>query len=150
MIHETAVVETDHVGMFTRIWHWTHVRELASIGENCTIGQCCYIDRGVRIGDSCKIQNGANVYSPCVIGDNVFIGPGVVISNDRSPKALVWHPELAPRVTIHSGVSIGANSVIMTGVDIGRDSVVGAGAVVLKDVPAGVTVAGVPAKEVVR
>jgi acetyltransferase-like isoleucine patch superfamily enzyme len=89
-----------------------------------------------------------------VIGDNVAIGANVtIVDADFHPldaerrRTLPSGGETAP-VTIHESVFIGMNSLILKGVTIGQGSVVGAGSVVVKDVPAGVVVAGNPAKVV--
>lgn len=144
MIVSSAVVETENIGEDINIWHWTHVRENVTIGPGCTIGEHVYIDNDVEIGRNCKIQNGANLYGPLVIGDNVFIGPGVIICNDRRPRAWAWDRSAALRTTIRDRASIGAGAIIMTGVTIGDSAMVGAGTVVTKDVPPNTTVVGYP------
>ncbi|MDO9097209.1 MAG: DapH/DapD/GlmU-related protein [Candidatus Methanoperedens sp.] len=53
--HPTAIVESDDIGEGTRIWHFVHIREQASIGKNCNIGKSAYIDTGVKIGNNVKI-----------------------------------------------------------------------------------------------
>ena len=148
MIDPLAVVETLDVASTAKIWRWTHVREGARIGEHCIVGEHVYIDHDVVIGDGCKIQNGANLYAPLIIEDDVFIGPGVIVCNDRLPRAWGWDPSSSPLTRICRGSSIGAGAVLLPGVRIGENAVVGAGAVVTKSVLPNALVVGNPAKVV--
>lgn len=143
------------IGQGTKVWHYAQIREGAVLGRDCVIGRGAYVGPGVRIGDHCKIQNYALVYDPAVIEDGVFIGPAVVLTNDRYPRAV--SPDGALRgaddwdpvgVTIHHGASIGALSVCVAPVTIGAWALVAAGSTVIRDVPAFALVAGSPAKQV--
>ena len=155
-IHHTAEVSDDAViGAGTSIWHQAQVRERARIGRNCILGKGVYVDFDVTIGDHCKLQNGVWVYHPATLEDGVFLGPGVIITNDRIPRAV--NPDLtlksdadweARPVTIRQGAAIGAGSVLLPGVTIGRWAMVGAGAVVTRDVPDHALVVGHPARVV--
>ena len=105
------------------------------------------------IGERCKIQSHTFVCDGVHIGDEVFVGHGVVFINDKHPRATTedgtlqtnrdW--ELIPTV-VDDRASIGSGAVILGGVRIGAGALVGAGAVVTQDVAAGETVAGVPAR----
>ena len=82
------------------------------------------------------------------MGNNVFIGPNVVTTNDFRPSVKGdWKESNRYRKTyFEDGCSIGANSTIICGVTIGQDSLVGAGSVVTKNVYKGKTVYGNPAR----
>lgn len=143
------------IGKGSKIWHLAQVRENAVLGENCIVGRGAYIGSGVRLGDNCKVQNYALVYEPATLGDGVFIGPAVVLTNDTYPRAIApdgtlksaddWEPV---GVTIGEGASIGARAVCVAPVTIGAWATVAAGAVVTKDVPEFALVAGVPARRI--
>ena len=143
-IDETAVIDPGAtIGAGSKIWHWTHVRESASIGKDCTIGQGCYID--VIIGDRCKVQNGVSIYAGVTLEDEVFIGPHVTFTNDKYPRAVgAWR--LTPTLVCR-GASIGAGAVILCGITIGEGAMVAAGAVITKDVEPYTQVSGVAAGE---
>jgi UDP-2-acetamido-3-amino-2,3-dideoxy-glucuronate N-acetyltransferase len=143
------------VGDGTFVWHLAQVRENAVLGQGCVVGRGAYIGAGVRIGNNCKIQNHALVYEPAQLGDGVFIGPAVVLTNDTYPRAVNPSGEAkgasdwdAVGVTVESGASIGARAVCVAPVTIGAWSMVAAGAVVVRDVPAFSLVVGTPARQV--
>jgi acetyltransferase-like isoleucine patch superfamily enzyme len=143
------------IGEGSSIWHLAQVREGAQLGANCIVGRGAYIGTGVLMGDNCKVQNYALVYEPAKLGDGVFIGPAVVLTNDTYPRAINadgtiksahdWEPV---GVTIERGAAIGARATCVAPVTIGAWATVAAGAVVVKDVPAYALVAGVPARRI--
>lgn len=152
----TAIVSSDAtLGSNVKVWDFAHVRERAEIGANTIIGRNVYVGAGVRIGANCKIQNDSQVYEPAVLEDGVFLGPGVTLTNDRSPRAVLpngrqksiedWVPV---GVVVQLGASIGAGSVCVGPVIIGAWSMVGAGSVVTKDVKPYALVLGNPARQI--
>jgi UDP-2-acetamido-3-amino-2,3-dideoxy-glucuronate N-acetyltransferase len=145
-VHPTAIVEAGAiVGRGTRIWHHSHVRAGSRIGTACTIGFGVYIDAEVVIGDRCKIQNHVSVYRGAVLEDAVFVGPGVMFTNDLYPRADAAAWEVV-RTHVREGASVGANATIICGVEVGERSMVGAGSVVTADVPTHGLVMGTPAR----
>jgi UDP-2-acetamido-3-amino-2,3-dideoxy-glucuronate N-acetyltransferase len=127
----------------------TVVREFVNlygcrIGRGCKIAAYVEIQRDVVVGDRCKIEAFAFIPSGVTIEDEVFVGPHVCFTNDRTPRAIgEW--SVTPTV-VKRGASIGANATIICGVTIGEGALVGAGAVVTKDVPPNAKVAGNPAR----
>lgn len=154
MVHPTATLESGaDVGMHTRIWHEAQVRAGAAIGRECIIGKGVFIDANVRVGDRVKIQNYACLYHGSLIEDGVFIGPHVVLTNDRLPRAITPSGALKTEddwqcgeTRICYGASLGAGAVILPGVTVGAWALVGAGAVVTEDVPPHGLVVGCPAR----
>lgn len=155
-IVDSADVSADAtLGEGSSIWHLAQVREGVRMGRNCIVGRGAYIGTGVVMGDNCKVQNYALVYEPARLGDGVFIGPAVVLTNDTYPRAINpdgslksahdWEPV---GVVIETGASIGARATCVAPVTIGAWATVAAGAVVVKDVPRYALVAGVPAKRI--
>ena len=129
-----------------KIWHPKLVNIYNSIiNENTKIASFVEIGEST-IGKNCKIEAYAFIPPGTVIGDYVFIGPAVVICNDKHPNALdhfIWERNA---VTIKNHAVIGAGSVILPGVTVGEYAVVGAGSVVAEDVPDNKIVYGQKAK----
>jgi UDP-2-acetamido-3-amino-2,3-dideoxy-glucuronate N-acetyltransferase len=123
------------------------------IGDDSRIGTFVEIQRGATIGARCKVQSHTFICDGVTIGDEVFVGHGVMFINDKRPAATAAGGALQTEddwtllhTVVEDGASIGSGAVILGGVRIGAGALVGAGAVVSRDVPAGVTVAGVPAR----
>jgi acetyltransferase-like isoleucine patch superfamily enzyme len=145
-----------HLGRDVRIFHPDLVNLYGcTIGDETGIGTFVEIQSGASIGARCKISSHTFICEGVTIEDEVFIGHGVMFTNDRFPKATTidgrpqgpsdWKLE-STRVGCRA--SIGSNVTILCGVTIGEGATVGAGAVVTRDVPAGAVVAGVPARVV--
>jgi len=153
-IHPSADLEPNvDVGPGTTIWHRAQVRTGARIGAQCIVGRDVFVDEGVVLGDRVKVQNAALLYHGVTVEDAVFIGPGVIVTNDRFPRAITSSGDVARAedwevspVTLRYGSSIGAAAVVVAGTDVGRFATVGAGAVVTRDVPGHALVAGNPAR----
>jgi acetyltransferase-like isoleucine patch superfamily enzyme len=155
-VHPLARVEEDvEIGAGTRVWANAHLRRGARIGAGCVIGSDVTVDLGVVVGDHCKVQNAALLYSGLTLGRGVFVGPAVVFTNDRLPRAVSrdGEPLTAAQwahgtTVVADGASIGANATVVAGVTIGAWAMVGAGAVVSRDVEAYALTLGVPARAV--
>jgi acetyltransferase-like isoleucine patch superfamily enzyme len=127
------------------------------IGDGTKIGSFVEIQKGVRVGSNCKVSSHTFVCEGVTIEDEVFIGHNVNFINDKYPRATSEDGSLqteadwsvAPTM-VRRGASIGTGATILGNVEIGERAIVGAGAVVTKSVPAGATVAGNPAKIVVK
>jgi UDP-2-acetamido-3-amino-2,3-dideoxy-glucuronate N-acetyltransferase len=123
------------------------------IGDDTRIGAFVEIQKNAVIGGRCKISSHSFICEGVTIEDEVFIGHGVMFTNDRYPRAINpdgslqtgqdWHVETT---RVCTGASVGSNATIVSGVTIGRGAIVGAGAVVTRSVPEYAVVTGVPAK----
>ena len=138
-----------------------HHRDLVNlygcrIGAGTKIGAFVEIQKQASIGERCKISSHSFVCEGVTLEDEVFIGHGVMFINDRYPRAASdgrlqtesdW--QVIP-TRVCRGASIGSGATILCGVTIGENALIGAGAVVTADVAPGVTVAGVPARALLR
>lgn len=123
------------------------------IGDESKIGTFVEIQKGARIGRRVKVSSHTFICEGVTIEDFVFIGHSVTFTNDLYPRATTSTGELqgdadwkVVPTRVRKGASIGSGATILCGVDIGEGAIVGAGSVVTKDVPAGMIVAGNPAK----
>ena len=128
-----------------------------SIGDDSKIGPFVEIQRGAAIGRRCKVSSHTVICEGVTVEDDVFIGHGVVFTNDLYPRATTTDGRLQTDADwqvvptlVRKGASIGSNATILAGVKIGEGAIVGAGAVVTKDVAPYMIVAGVPARIVRR
>ena len=123
------------------------------IGDRTRVGTFVEIQRGVVVGADCKIQSHSFICDGVEIGDEVFVGHGVVFVNDKRPRATNEDGQLQTeadwtllRTVVERRASLGSGAVILGGLRIGEGALVGAGAVVTRDVPPGETVVGNPAR----
>lgn len=127
------------------------------IGNHTRIGPFVEIQRGVVIGANCKVQSHSFLCTGVELGDEVFVGHGVMFINDKTPRATTVDGELQSEsdwelltTVVERRASLGSGAVILGGVRIGAGALVGAGAVVTRDVAPGETVAGSPARVLAR
>jgi len=123
------------------------------IGDETKIGTFVEVQKGVSIGSRCKISSHTFICEGVTIESEVFIGHGVTFVNDRRPRATAADGGLqteadwsCQRTLIRKGASIGSGATLLGGITVGENALVGAGSVVTRDVPAGATVAGNPAR----
>lgn len=155
-IHPTAdFAKSAQIGKNSKVWSNSQICEKAFIGDDVTIGSNVYVGPGTHIGNNCKIQNNALIYEPAILEDGVFIGPAVILTNDKFPRAINpdgssklksdWDPV---SVTIKKGASIGARVVCVAPIEIGEWALVAAGSTVTSDIPNYALVAGAPARKI--
>lgn len=135
----SAIPLLDVLNIDARIEPGAIIRDKVIIGKNAVIMMGAVINIGAEIGEGAMIDMNAVVGARGKLGKRVHLGAGAVVAGVLEP------PSKEPCI-IEDNVLIGANSVILEGVHIGEGAVVAAGSVVVEDVPAGVVVAGTPAK----
>jgi UDP-2-acetamido-3-amino-2,3-dideoxy-glucuronate N-acetyltransferase len=140
------------VGNNVRIFNFVNAYG-CSIDDNSRVGAFVEIQKGATIGKNCKISSHTFICEGVHIEDNVFIGHGVMFTNDLFPRATNADGSAQTEADwkviethVKKGASIGSNATILAGITIGENSLVGAGAVVTKDVAPNAIVAGSPAK----
>ena len=126
-----------------------------TIGDETKVGAFVEIQAGATIGARCKISSHSFVCEGVTIEDEVFVGHGVMFTNDVYPRATTLDGCLATTDDWSCGptrvcrrASIGSGATILPNLTIGENAMVAAGAVVTRDVPANAVVAGCPARVV--
>lgn len=124
-----------------------YVRERSHVGPSSVVGRGSVIDNDVRIGACVKIQTNVYVTAASVVEDHVFIGPGVVTTNDDTMSR--HGPETSLRgATLRRACRIGGGAVLTPNVEVGEEAFLAAGAVLTRDLPARAVAIGVPARVV--
>jgi len=156
-VHPQGLCDSDRVGEGTRIWAFAHVMRGAVVGRDCNIGGGAFVESGAVLGDRVTLKNQVMVWDGVRVEDDVFVGPGVIFTNDAAPRSPRM-PGAADRyrdpgrwrvaTVVGRGASLGAGAVILPGADVGPAAMVGAGSVVTRPVPAHALVVGNPARRV--
>jgi acetyltransferase-like isoleucine patch superfamily enzyme len=147
VVHPRGLCESDEVGHGTRVWAFAHVLAGARIGTDCNICDGAFIENGASIGHRVTVKNQVMIFEGIDVADDVFLGPGVIFTNDLRPRAHIKRQGAQLQQTkVCQGATLGAGVVVVCGVTIGEHAFVGAGAVVAKDVPAHGFVVGNPAR----
>ena len=137
----SAIPLLDLKGVNARIEPGSVIRDMVQIGDRVIVMMGAVVNIGAIIGAGTMIDMNAVVGARAIVGENCHIGAGAVLAGVLEP------PSAAP-VIIEDNVLVGANAVVLEGCRVGQGSVVAAGAVVTEDVPAGVVVAGQPARHI--
>jgi UDP-2-acetamido-3-amino-2,3-dideoxy-glucuronate N-acetyltransferase len=140
------------LGQRVKIFAFTNLYG-CQLGDDVKVGTFVEIQKGAKIGNRCKISSHSFICEGVTLEDEVFIGHGVMFTNDKFPRATNASGALQTEAdwscietVVKRGASIGSGATILCGITIGEGATIGAGSVVTKDVPAGATVAGNPAR----
>jgi acetyltransferase-like isoleucine patch superfamily enzyme len=142
-----VVVAGARLGAGAIIGDQAHVRERTEIGEGTVVGRGSAVDNDVVIGARVRIQTGCYITAYSTIEDDVFVAPGVTLTNDHT---MARHgPDHEVRgATLRRACRVGGGVVLLPAIEIGEEAFVAAGAVVTRDVPARGVAIGVPARVV--
>jgi UDP-2-acetamido-3-amino-2,3-dideoxy-glucuronate N-acetyltransferase len=148
------VADSVQLGENVKIFHPSLVNLYGcSIGRDTKIGAFVEIQKNALIGARCKISSHTFICEGVTLEDQVFVGHGVMFTNDLFPRATNEDGSLqteadwaVERTLVKRGASIGSSATIIAGITIGEHALIGAGAVVTKDVPPYAIVVGVPAR----
>lgn len=141
----TVIYAGNHIGNNFQTGNKANIREFNIIGNNVSIGTLSVIEHHITIEDNVRIHSQAFIPEHTVLENGCWIGPNVVLTNAKYPNSPNTKKELKG-VLVKKNAKIGANVTILPGLVIGENSLIGAGSVVVKDVEAGVILAGNPAK----
>lgn len=144
------------LGNQVKIFHPTLVNIYGcTIGDDTKIGTFVEIQKNAMIGRRCKISSHTFICEGVTIEDEVFIGHGVMFTNDLYPQATNEEGQLQTEADwqvlptlVKWRASIGSHATILAGVTIGENALIGAGAVVTHDVPSYAIMVGVPARQI--
>ena len=153
MIERYQIITNDvKLGKDVAIYNFVNLYG-CSIDDGSKIGSYVEVQKNVSIGKNCKISSHTFICEGVEIEDNVFIGHGVMFTNDLYPRATTIDGSMQTEqdwkvipTYIRKNASVGSGVTILAGIEIGQNAIVGAGSVVTKSVPANAIVAGNPAK----
>lgn len=141
----TVVYAGNRIGINFQTGHGVMVREMNQIGDNVSIGTHSIVEHHVFIGNGVRIHSNVFIPEYCILEDECWIGPAVVMTNANYPRSKSVKEKLTGAI-IEKGAKIGAGAVLLPGVRIGRNALVGSGAVVTRDVEENGVVVGNPSR----
>lgn len=144
----TVIYAGSRFGARLNTGHHVMVREDNLVGDDVSIGTSSTLEYGNRIGHRVRIHSGCFL-ERADIGNDVFIGPNVVFTDDPHPICPRYQ-DCKRAATIGDFARIGANTTLLPGVKIGKNVLIGAGSVVVHDIPDDMVAAGNPAKVIKR
>lgn len=148
-IEKTAIIEVGaFIGENCYIGHYTIIRPGVVIGDYSEVRAHCFIAAKAQIGKGTNIYQFSNICRDTVIEDNVFIGPGVIMTNTKKIAFGRDYNDICQAPIIEYGARIGGGCIICPNVRIGSNSSIGAGSVITKNTEPGYLYHGSPAKKI--
>jgi acetyltransferase-like isoleucine patch superfamily enzyme len=141
----TIIYAGNKIGINFHTGHGVMVREMNQIGDNVSIGTHSIIEHHVSIGNGVRIHSNVFIPEYCILEDECWVGPAVVMTNANYPRSKNVKEKLTGAI-IEKGAKVGAGAVLLPGVRIGRNALIGSGAVVTRDVEKDGVVVGNPAR----
>ncbi|HEY3755751.1 MAG TPA: acyltransferase [Opitutaceae bacterium] len=148
------IAPTVKLGRDVRVFSFTNLYG-CEIGDESKVGTFVEIQKGAKVGRRCKISSHSFLCEGVTLEDEVFVGHGVMFTNDRFPRSTNSDGSLktdadwtCTPTLVKRGAAIGSNATILCGVTIGAGATIGAGSVVTRDVPDHAVVCGNPARPV--
>jgi acetyltransferase-like isoleucine patch superfamily enzyme len=141
----TTIYSGNKIGAGFQTGQGVSIREDNLIGDEVSIGTNSVLEFGNRIGQAVRIHSHCFL-EMTEIGDHVFVGPGVVFTDDPHPAFCDHYKECLGGVKVRRMAKIGARVTLLPGITIGENSLIGAGSVVTGDIPADMVAVGNPAK----
>ncbi|MHA1537506.1 MAG: DapH/DapD/GlmU-related protein [Alphaproteobacteria bacterium] len=149
LVHPSAeIAEGARIGEGCRIWQACVVLAGAELGDNVKLAHNVFVEGGVRIGAGTTVKDNVALYDGVVLEKEVFVGPGAVFTNVRTPRAFIDAKDNFEPTIVRRGASIGAGAILVCGVTIGRYAMIGSGSVVTANVPDHALVLGNPARAI--
>ncbi len=144
----TTIYAGVRIGNDFQCGHGVLIREDNVIGDHVSVGTNSALEPGNRIGNNVRVHTGCFLEG-VTIGDDVFVGPRVVFTDDPHPPCPRFK-ECVLGAKVRKNARIGGNSTILPGVVIGANSLIGAGSVITRDIPADSVACGSPARVIKR
>lgn len=141
----TVIYAGNIIGKNFQTGHGAMIRELNRIGDDVSIGTHSIVEHHVAIGNGVRVHSNVFISEYCILEDECWIGPAVVMTNAMYPRSKNVKKNLKG-VIVERGAKIGAGAVLLPGVRIGRNALVGSGAVVTRDVEENGVVVGNPSR----
>lgn len=152
MIHPTAKIHplafvdiSAEIAENCVVWQFASVLNNVTLAKGVSIGAGSEIGAGSMIGRDSRISAQVFLPSNSILGERIFLGPGVKATDDRHPRAGNFSYQAEPP-EICDGASVGAGAILLPGVRLGVGCLVAAGAIVTKDVAPHEHVRGEPAR----
>lgn len=143
----TVIYHGNHIGKGFNTGHHAVIREENEIGDNVSVGSLSCVEHHVKIADGVRIHSQAFIPEFCILEEEAWIGPNVVLTNAKYPRSKNVKEQLVG-VTVKEKVKIGANVTVLPGIKLGAFSLIGSGSVVTKNTDPKSVMVGNPARKI--